>query len=164
MKLQGVGSVAIAERLIGIGVSPRQRNRAIRQIKSFPVPLINHLRPVEQGLAFRCGVERVIADLHLALWMRLNISSQVAHQFLCTETDSQKRSVFLKRHGEPVGFPFDKFITVIGAHRAAEHDGTGMVIEAFRQGIAQGWAADIEFETTFTQSHSDASGCRCFLM
>jgi len=85
--------------------------------------------------------------LNTALGVRAYLSPQMQGEHLCAKADSQKWFFFLQRDTDPVNFPADKIIGVIGALRSAKNYGPGVVFKRFREGVAISRTADIEFKT-----------------
>ena len=85
-------------------------------------------------------------------------------QHLRAEADAEERPVLLERNLQPVGLAADELVLVVGAHRPAEHHRAGMVVQRFRQGVAQRRAADVEVEAALRGAVADASGARILLM
>ena len=72
--------------------------------------------------------------------------------------------MLLKRDGDPVDFPTDEIFLIVGAHRAAENDGAGMLGERRRQRIAKARPTHIQRKTELLQSVTDPSRGRMLLM
>jgi hypothetical protein len=76
--------------------------------------------------------------------VRRDPRAELHGEHLRAQANSQKRPLLPQRNRDPVDFPADEFIGVIGAHRPAENHRAGMVIQGFRQGIAKPRTPDIE--------------------
>ena len=58
-----------------------------------------------------------------------------------------------ERHGDPVDLPANIVIRIVGAHRAAENDRAGMVVQRFRQRIAKARTPDIQADARAPATH-----------
>src|SRR5689334_6924279 len=106
------------------------------------MPLINLLRPRIADRAPDLGrPDRVVADLGMAVGMRIDPATKMARQHLGAEADAEKRLVLLERHRDPVGLTTHEFVRIVGAGRAAEDDRARMLRQRFRQWIAEAWMA-----------------------
>src|ERR1700738_3641203 len=85
-------------------------------------------------------------------------------EHLRAETNPQERFLFAQSHRHPVDFAPDKIVRIVRAHRPPEHDGTVEESHAFRQGIAEAWAAKIKLITALAQRMPDPARRRRFLM
>ena len=142
-----------------------QKLGAARQIETFAVPLIDLLRPgIDHGKAGRGRPDRVIADLGVAVGMRKDLAAERPRAHLRAEADAEERLVLLERHGDPVDFPADEIVRVIGAHRAAENDRAGMLGKRRRQRIAEPRPAHIERKTELLQGVADPARGRMLLV
>ena len=165
MKLQRERRAAIAEGLHGKRVPFRQQVRAKRQIEALPVPLIHLLGPRIADAASNIGrLDGIITDLGMAVGVLVDPTAEVMRQHLRPEADAEKRLVLPQRNCEPVDFPADEIIFVIRAHGAAENDGTGMLPERVRQGIAEARAPHIQCIATLTQRMAYSTWSGGFLM
>ena len=96
--------------------------------------------------------------------MRRDPRAELHGEHLRAEANSQKRPLLPQRHRNPVDFPADEFIGVVGAHRPAENDRAGMVIQGFRQGIAEARTPDIQPVTERPQRIADPARRRGLLV
>src|SRR5262249_2180274 len=123
------------------------------------MPLVHLLGP---GLAHRAPdlgrTDRIIADLGMALRMRIDPTAHVARQHLATETDAEKGLLFLERHRDPVDLAPYELLRIVGARRAAENDRTGVIRHRVGQRIAKAWVADVEGIAALGQRTTDPSG------
>ncbi len=164
MKLEAEG-VAALERLHGKIVALREQLGAMRQLKAFAMPVIDVIGPVRaDGIAGRCGADRVIADLGDALRMRRDPGAELLGQHLRAEADAEERPLLAQRNLDPVDLAADIVVGIVGAHRAAEEHGTGMRIQRLRKRIAEARAADVERVAERTQHVADAAGRGSFLV
>ena len=96
--------------------------------------------------------------------MRRDPRAELHGQHLRAQANSQKRPLLPQRNRNPVDFPANEIIGVIGAHRPAENHGAGMVIQRFRQGIAKPRTPDIEPVAERPQRIADPARRRAFLV
>src|SRR5579863_6260515 len=144
MKLQRV-SAPVAKRLHLEHVAFGKKLGPVRQIEPLAVPLIDLLGPViDHRKAGRGRPDRVIADLGVAGRMTKNPAAERPRTHLRAEADAEKRLLLFDRDGNPVDLAVDEFVRVIGAHRAAEDDGAGMIAQRLRQRIAEARPAHVE--------------------
>src|SRR5262245_55716125 len=120
------------------------------------MPLIDLFGP---GIAERAPelgrADRVIANLGLALGMQIDPAAEMARQHLGAEADPEERLALLERHRDPIRLAPHEFIPVVGAHRAAEDDCTGMLRQRVGQRIAKAWPASIERIAALLQRMTD---------
>ena len=165
MELDAVGAGADADRLVGIGLAGGQQLGAARQVEALAVPLIDLARPFRHQLAADLGGRKVIiADLDEAVVMAVDAGAEIARQHLRAEADAEERLFLAQRHVEPVGLAGDEGIGVVGAHRPAEDDGTGVAFQRLGQQLAEARPADVEGKAPAHQLLPDAAGRRGFLM
>src|ERR1700722_4255055 len=126
----GVGHVGVelqrestpgANRLYLERIALREQFGARRQIKTFAVPLIDAFRPrPDHGKAGSGWPDRVIADLGMTARVAKHLAAKLARAHLRAEADAEKRLVLAQRHADPIDFPANEIILVVGAHRTAE--------------------------------------------
>ena len=63
----------------------------------------------------------------MAIGMGEDAAAQVVRQHLRAQADAEERLVLPQRHRQPVDLAADEIVGVVGAHRAAEDDGGGMI-------------------------------------
>ncbi len=102
------------------------------QFKTLAMPVIDAVGPVraERMSGWR-RADRVISDFDAAFAMGCDRRAQLFGEHLCAEANAEKRPLFAQRDFDPVDFPANVIVAVIGAHRAAEDDRAGMPIEGF---------------------------------
>jgi hypothetical protein len=83
---------------------------------------------------------------------------------LRAEADAEERPLFPQGHRDPFDLAADVVIGVIGAHRPAENDGAGMLVERFGQRIAEPGPADVERISQRAQHVTDPAGGGAFLV
>ncbi len=76
----------------------------------------------------------------------------------------RKGFFLLERHLEPVDLAADERVLVVGALRAAENDGAGVVLQRLGQRIVEARPADVECKPAALESVADAAGRRVLLM
>jgi hypothetical protein len=103
-------------------------------------------RTLADPVAVVCRLDRIIADFDLPAGMGIDAVTEMAGEHLRAKADSEKRLVLVEWHLDPLDFAAQPVFFVVGAHRAAEDDGSGIVSESFRQRIAESRPADVEFE------------------
>src|SRR6185437_5340647 len=108
------------------------------------MPVIDLFGPRAEREAGPCRADRVVADLGQALRMRSDPGAELSGQHLRAEAEAEKRPLLGERDFDPVDLAADIIVAVIGAHRSAQNDGTGMFIQRPRQGIAEARAANVE--------------------
>jgi hypothetical protein len=96
--------------------------------------------------------------------MRRDPGAELLRQHLRAEADAEKRALLPERDFDPVDLAADIIVAVIGAHGPAENNSTGVLIQRFRQHIAEARAADIEAMPERAQHVADAAGRRGFLV
>ena len=117
-----------------------------------------------QALALVRRVDGVVADFDTTLRMPVDAFSQMPGEHLRAEAKAQKRLVFGESYANPVDFPAQVLVAVVGTHRPAEDNGAGMVAHCRWQRVTKAWTADVEFVTGLAQQMADATGRRHFLM
>src|SRR5579884_658076 len=132
MELDAIGILAIAERLVLEHFSAGKRNSARSKREPFAVPVIDMARPIAEAPAFFLGRDRLISHFDAAFAMSINLRSEVLGKHLRAKADAEEWLLFQERHLDPVNFPGDVIVAVIGAHGAAENDGAAMVFHGFR--------------------------------
>ena len=129
------------------------------------MPLIDVVGPVlAQRAAGRRRTDRIIADLGMALRMRIDLAAELARQHLRAEEDAEKRLVLLERDLEPVDLAAEEFVPVVGALRPAEDHGAGVVLQHVGQRIVEARPADVEGEAATSQRVADPTRRRVLLM
>ncbi|MBB3966901.1 hypothetical protein GGQ67_004594 [Rhizobium metallidurans] len=88
----------------------------------------------------------------------------MAHQHLRAETDAEQRLLLLQRHVQPADLGLDEIVGIVGAHRAAEDDGAGMVGKRGRQCLPENRAADVKRIALFGEQLADTAGAGALLM
>ena len=94
----------------------------------------------------------------------IDARAKVAGQHLGTEADAQIGRSLAQDRADPLCFEPDKIIRIVGAHRAAKNDRSGVVRHGGRQRIAIARAADVERITALDQEAPDAPGRGMLLM
>ena len=89
---------------------------------------------------------RVIADFDLAFGMRINAVAEMASEQLRAEADAKKRLLLFQRHVDPVDLAPEPIVLVIGAHRTAEDNGTGIIAQRFGRASPKRGRLNIELE------------------
>ena len=165
VELQREGRAAVAEGLHRKGVALRQQGGAARQIEALAMPLIDLVGPVlAERAAGRRRTDRVIADLGMAVRMRIDLGAELARQHLRAEADAEIRLLLLERHLDPVDLAADEIVLVVGALRPAENHGAGMVLQRLGQRLVEARPADVEGEAAAAQRVADPAGRRVLLM
>src|SRR6266700_7983351 len=123
------------------------------------MPLIDLLG---RGIAERAPelgrADRVVADLGLALGMRIDPAAKMARQHLGAQANAKKRLALCKRHRNPFRLTAHEFISIVGAHRTAEDDRARMRSQSIGQRIAKAWPADVERMAARLQRMTDPAG------
>jgi hypothetical protein len=96
--------------------------------------------------------------------MRRHACAELHGEHLGTEANSEKRPLIPEWHGDPVDLAPDKIVRIIRAHRAAEDNCAGMIIQRFRKGIAKTRTPDIQWMSERPQDISDTAWSRAFLV
>jgi hypothetical protein len=109
-------------------------------------------------------VDRIIADLGVALRMRRHPAAKRPGAHLGAEADAEERLVFLERDRDPVDLAADEIVGVVGAHRTAENDGGGMILKRRRQRIAEPGPAHVELKSELPECVADPPGRRVLLV
>src|SRR6516225_10660441 len=129
------------------------------------MPVVDVIRPVRTNLQpGRRGMDRIIADLRATLRMRRNTGAKLLCQHLRAETDTEEWTLLGERHGDPVDLAANELIAVVGAHRAAENHGAGVVLQGFGKHIAKARPPYIEPVSELSQRVADPARSRGFLM
>ena len=164
MKLQCVAS-AVTEGLHLEHIAFGQKLGAGGKIKTFAVPLVDLLRPrIDHGQS-GCGrPDRVVADLHLAFRVREYMAAERTRTHLRAEANAEERLLLFQRHGDPVDLAPDEVVGVVGAHRAAENDGAGMLGKRRRQRLLEPRPAHVERKAELAERLADAAGCGMLLV
>ena len=87
----------------------------------------------------------------------------MARHHLRAEADAEERLVVAQRHADPVDLALDEVFGVVGALRAAEDGGAGVLVHGVRQRIAEARAADVERVAELCQHLADPAGLRSVL-
>ena len=142
-----------------------QQFSARRKFKSFAVPMVDMVRPVraDRG-SCGSGADRVISDLHAALRMRSHPAAEMHREHLRAQANSQQRPLLPKRHCDPLDLAANIIIRIVGAHRAAENDRTGMLFQRLRQRVAEARTPDIEPVSKCPQHVADPARRRRLLV
>ena len=96
--------------------------------------------------------------------MRRDLCAQLLGQHLGAQANAQKRPLLAQGNFDPVDFAANIVVGIVGAHRAAENDRAGMLIERLRQRVAEPRAPDIEGVTERPQRIADPARCRRLLV
>src|SRR5471030_2990290 len=104
--------------------------------------------------------DRIITDLGVALRMRIDAPAEMLRHHLRAETYSQIRLVVAQRHADPFDLAADEGIGVVGALRAAENHGAGMIVHGLRQRVVKTRPPDVERVAELRQRLADAAGRR----
>ncbi len=165
VELDAVSRLAGAEHLHRERVALREQLGAGRQVKAFPVPLVDVAWPraahVEAGLR---RPDRVVTDLHVTVAVAEHRAAEVPGEHLGAEADAEERLSLPERDGEPVGLAADELVLVVGALGSAENDRAGMVRQGRGQGLAEPRAADVEGEAASDQGVTEPAGSRVLLV
>ena len=138
---------------------------AARQLKSLAVPVVDALRPVRAERMTRLRrTDRIVADLHPPFVMRRDLRAQLFGKHLRAQADAEKRPLLAQGNFDPVDLAADIIVGIVGAHRAAEDDRAGMLVQRFRQGIAEPRTPDVEGIAERPQRIADPSRRRGLLM
>ena len=108
--------------------------------------------------------DRIVADLHPPFTMRRDLRAQLFGKHLRAQADAEKRPLLTQGNFDPVDFAADIVVGVIGAHRAAEDDRAGMLVQRVRQRVAEPWASDVEGVAERPQRIADTSRRRRLLV
>ena len=129
---------AIAKRLHRESIAFGQQFAAGRQVEALAMPLIDVIGPIgaDHPPSLRWA-DRVIADLGVALRMRIDAAAEMVRHHLRAEADAEIRLLVAQRHADPVDLAAHEFLIVVGALRAAENRGAGMLVHRLRQRIAK---------------------------
>src|SRR6185312_16798426 len=129
------------------------------------MPLVDAVGPRRAKSQARLGgTDRVIADLGMALRMRTHASAEMPRHHLRAEADAEVGLALPQRHADPVDFPLDVIVRVVGARRPPEDDRPGMMLHRLRQRLAEPRTADVHRIAASFQRLADAAGRRMFLM
>ena len=96
--------------------------------------------------------------------MEIHIAAELPDQKLRAEADPEEGLLFRERHSEPIDLAADEVFPVVGAHRAAEQHGAGVVRHRLGQRLAQARAANVERVAAAFQRLADAAGRRMLLV
>ena len=126
-------------------------------------------RPDPASSGRRCSpaarrADRVVADLRRGLRVRRDPRAELPGEHLRAEANAQKRPLLPERHRDPVDLAADVIVRIVGAHRAAEDDRAGMIVQRFRQRIAEPRTPDIEGMPERPQRVADTARRRGFLV
>ena len=170
----GVGDIGMkleAERvavLIGLHrkvIALGKQLGAIRQFKSFAMPVVDPLRPVREQRTPRCRrTDRIVADLHPPFTMRRDLGAQLFGKHLRAQADAEERPLLTQGNLDPVDLAAHIVVGIIGAHRAAEDHRAGVLLQRVRQGIAEPRTADVEGMAERPQRVADPSRRRRLLV
>ncbi len=96
--------------------------------------------------------------------MRRDAGAELHGEHLGAQANPQKRPLLPERNGNPVDLPANVLVRIVGAHRAAENDRAGMVVQRFRKRIAKPRTPDIQGMPERPQRMADAARRRGFLV
>jgi hypothetical protein len=96
--------------------------------------------------------------------MRRNPGPKLLGQHLGAQANPHERPLFAQRYLDPVDLAANVIVGIVGAHRAAENHRAGMIVQRFRQRIAEPRTADIEPIAERPQRVADAARGRGFLV
>lgn len=106
--------------------------------------LVDHLRPVHQGLAVLGRLDAVPADLDQPVTVTLDLAAEVVAQHLRAETDAEEGRFSFSGTCVFRSPGLTEVVGVVGAHRATEHDGAGVAVQRVGQRVAERRTADVE--------------------
>src|SRR5581483_2779410 len=125
---------------------------------SFAMPVIDLCRPGRtKCAACCCGTNRIVANLGQRLRMRCDARAKLLREHLRAQANAEQRPLLAQRNFDPVDFAPDVIIRIIGAHRTAEDDGAGMLVECIWERIAEARTADVEAMAERAQRVADAA-------
>src|ERR1700760_2523792 len=134
-------------------------------MKSLAVPVIDACRPVRTERAAGIGrADRIVAAFDAALRMRRDLRAQLSGEHLRAQANTKERPLLAQGDFDPVDFPAHIFVRIVGAHRTAENDGAGMLVQRFWQGIAKSRTPDIEGVAEGAERVTDPAGARALLV
>jgi hypothetical protein len=96
--------------------------------------------------------------------MRRDLRAQLFGKHLRTKADAEKRALLAQGNFDPVNFPADIVVGIIGAHRAAEDHRAGVPVHCFRQRVAEPRTPDVEGMAERPQRVADSTRRRSFLV
>ena len=96
--------------------------------------------------------------------MEIHPAAELSDQKLRAEANPEEGLLLRERHRQPIDLAADEVFPVVGAHRAAEQHGAGMVRHRFGQRLAQARAANVERVAAVFQRLADAAGRRMLLV
>ena len=96
--------------------------------------------------------------------MRRDLRAQLFGKHLRAQADAEKRPLLAQGNFDPVDLAADIIVGIVGAHRAAEDDRAGMLVQCVRQGIAEPRTPDVEGMAERPQRIADPSRRRGLLM
>ena len=96
--------------------------------------------------------------------MRRDLRAQLFGEHLRAQADAEKRPLLAQGNLDPVDLAADIIVGIVGAHRAAENDRAGMLIQRFRQGIAEPRTPDVEGMAERAQRIADPARGRGLLV
>src|SRR5256885_520513 len=82
--------------------------------------------------------------------------AEMLRQHLRAQANSEERLALAQRHADEVDLGLDEAVRIVGALRAAEDHGAGMLGHRGGQGLAETRATDIELVAAFAQRITDA--------
>src|SRR4029078_7749952 len=107
---------------------------AARQLESSAMPLIHRVGPSGADAQPRLGrADRVVADLGVALGMRIDAAAPMTRHHLPAKTDAEIRLLVAQRHADPVDLALDEILLVVGALRAAKDHRAGALVQPFKR-------------------------------
>ena len=96
--------------------------------------------------------------------MRRDPGAELLREHLRAQANSQKRPLLPQRNLDPVDLAANIIVRIVGAHRTAENDRAGVIIERFGQRIAKPRSPDIQPVSERPQRIADAARRRGLLM
>lgn len=165
VKLNSEYIVTITHRLHRKSITFGQKCRAIRQFKSFDMPLIDKLRILKQRRPFARRTDREIADLAALVVAPIDLGTQSLGQHLPAKTNAEEWLARCKGNiANPVNLCTEERKIVVHAHWPAKNHSAIVVIQRCRQRFAKRMATDIQFIPTRHQRLADPARIGVLLM
>ncbi len=144
VELETIGRPAVTKALVLEGIAGGDQIGTAGQTEALPVPVIDMFRPGAEIKPGSSRPDRIIADLDAAFRMRPDLSAKLFGQHLGTETDAEEWLVLAEWRGDPVDFPADPVVGVVGTHRSAKYDCAVVLRHGRRQRFSKTGPADIQ--------------------
>src|SRR5690606_40008812 len=138
VKLHPDGRIAVDYRLVLKGaVRCRKHGCSVGALKPLTMPMVDACRPIPETACGGRWTDRIIADFHALFGVLINAGTQISRQHLRAEANPEKWLILLECNANPFRFDLAVIVGIVGAHRSAENDRAGMILQCIGQRLAE---------------------------